>query len=89
MWGFDNDFARNVIFDVVHSSSSHAGNQKNIILVILTYLHYNVGIGLILTSLKQWRNFTWVYITMVIIVICLLTKKKSLNLKPEMKMSTF
>ena len=89
LWGFDNGFARNVIFGVVHSSSSHAGNQNNIILVILTYLHYNFGIGLILTSLKQRKNFAWVYITMVIIAICLLTKKKSLNLMPVMKMSTF
>ena len=38
--------------------------------------------------LKQGQNFTWVYITMVSIVICLMMKKKSLRLKPIMEILT-
>ena len=54
LWGVDNDFTRiSVIFDVVYSLSSHAGNQKNMTLEILTYFHYSFSVSLILTSLKQ------------------------------------
>ena len=38
---------------------------------------------------KQIQNFDWVCIIMLVIVICLLMKKKSLNLKPTTKMLTF
>ena len=45
--------------------------------------------NLVLILLKQTQNFVWVYIIMLITVICLLMKKKSLNLKPTIKMLTF
>ena len=35
---------------------------------------------------KSSKNFIWAYITMVIIVICLLTEQKSLILKQVMEM---
>ena len=44
---------------------------------------------LVSSSVKQWQNVAWVYFTMVIIVICLLTEKKSLSLKAIIEMSTF
>ena len=34
-----------------------------------------------LILLKQTQNFVWVYIKMLIIVICLLMERKGLNLK--------
>ena len=37
--------------------------------------------SLVLNLVKQGQNFGWVYITIMAIVICLLTEKKSLNLK--------
>ena len=36
--------------------------------------------SLILISLNQTQNFVWVYIITLIMVICLLMEKKSLNL---------
>ena len=42
--------------------------------------------SLVLILAKQRQNFAWVFITMVIIVICLL-KEKNLSLKQIMKMS--
>ena len=45
--------------------------------------------SLVLNLVKQGRNFAWVYITIMAIVICLLTENKSLNLKPIIKMSIF
>ena len=43
----------------------------------------------ILILVKQTQNFVWVCILMMIIVICLLMEKKSLNLKLNIKMLTF
>ena len=45
--------------------------------------------SLVLNLVKQGQNFGWVYITILAIVICLLTEKKSLNLKSIIKMSIF
>ena len=45
--------------------------------------------SLVLNLVKQGQNFGWVYITIMAIVICLLTEKKSLNLKSIIKMSIF
>ena len=45
--------------------------------------------NLVLISLKQKKNFVGVYSIMLIIVIGFLMKKKSLNLKPTIKMLTF
>ena len=44
---------------------------------------------LVLILVKQTQNFAWVYNTMLITVICLLMKKKYLNLKPTIKILTF
>ena len=44
--------------------------------------------GLISILVKQTQNLAWVYIVMLILVI-LLTGKKSLNLKPTIKRLTF
>ena len=43
---------------------------------------------LVLIVLKKTQNFVWVYIMMLIIVICLLIEKKPLNLKPPIKLLT-
>ena len=45
--------------------------------------------NLVLILLKETQNFVWVYIVMLIIAICLLMEKSSLNLKPTIKMLTF
>ena len=45
--------------------------------------------GLVLILLKQTQNFVLVCLLKLIIVICLLIEKKSLNLKPTKKMCTF
>ena len=44
---------------------------------------------LALVLVKQTQNFAWVYIIMLIIVICLVMEKKSLILKLAIKMLTF
>ena len=45
--------------------------------------------SLVLILLKQTQNFVSVCIMMLIIVVCLLMEKKSLSLKPTIKMLTF
>ena len=45
--------------------------------------------SLILILVKQTQNIVWIYIIMVIIVICLLMEKRSLNIKLTIKMLTF
>ena len=93
-WIFDNDTARNVItFGVDNGSSSHAENAKNDFLLLGegpiygTLFHQRKSLGI--TLVKQTRNFAWISFIMPIIVICLLMEKKSLNIKPTMKMLTF
>ena len=45
--------------------------------------------SLVLILLKPTQNFAWVCVVMLIIVICLLMDKKSLSLKPTIKMLIF
>ena len=77
---FDNDTARNVIiFGVDNSLLSHSDNHKNILLVLSegptfgitimdAFVHQRKSLVLILVKKKQ--NFVWVYIIMLIIVVC-------------------
>ena len=75
--------ARNVIiFGVDNSSSSHVDNCKNNFLILGLGPSYGINVSLVdqrknlvLILLKQLQNFTWVYITMVIIVMSLLMEK--------------
>ena len=45
--------------------------------------------SLVLILVKQRQNFATIYITIMIIVICLIAEKKSISLKQIIKMSTF
>ena len=45
--------------------------------------------SLVLVLVYQTRNFAWVYVMMLIIIICLLMGKNSLNLNWKIKMLTF
>ena len=45
--------------------------------------------NLVLISLKQTKNFVWVCIIMLIIVVCLLMEKKYLKSKSTIKMLSF
>ena len=82
------------LFD--NSSSSHTDNCKNDFLVLGEgdTFGINGSFGapekkLVLTLLKQRQNFVRVYITTVIIVICLLIEKIYMKLKQTIKMSTY
>ena len=44
---------------------------------------------LVLPSAKQGQSFAGAYITQAVIVICLLMEKKSLSLKPIIKIDNF
>ena len=50
---------------------------------------FGINTSLVLILVKQTGNFASVYIIMLIRVICLLMEKKSLSLKPTIKMLTF
>ena len=77
-WSFDNDTARNVIiFGVDNSSSSLSEIRKNNFSVIGEGLTFGIWCNLVLILLKQTENFAWVYIIMLIIVICFLMEKKA------------
>ena len=77
-WSFDNDTARNVIiFGVDNSSSSLSEIRKNNFSVIGEGLTFGIRCNLVLILLKQTENFAWVYIIMLIIVICFLMEKKA------------
>ena len=84
-WNFGSAFAWNaIIFVVDNSSSSHVYNRKNKFLILGEGPTYDINGSfgslekcLILILLKQTRNFVWVYIIMLIIVICLSMKQKS------------
>ena len=45
--------------------------------------------SLVLILVYQTTNFAWVYVMMLIIVICLLMEKNSLNLNWKIKVLTF
>ena len=49
----------------------------------------NQGKSLVLILVYQTTNFAWVYVMMLIIVICLLMEKNSLNLNWKIKVLTF
>ena len=94
---FDNDFAKSVIIcGVDNSSSSHFDNCKNKFLILgegptcgINENFGSPGKNLVLILVRHIQNIVWVCILMLIIVICLLTEKESLNLKPAIKMLTF
>ena len=96
-WSFGNVFAKNVVvFGVDNSSSSHTDNCKNNCFVLgegdTFGIHGSFRApekSLVLILVKQKQNFASVCTTFVIKVICLLTEKKSINLKLLKKMSTF
>ena len=77
-WSFGNDYARNVvIFGVDISSSSHTDNQKNEFSILDEGDTFGISGSFgapeknsVLILVKQEQNFAYVFITMVIIVIC-------------------
>ena len=82
--------------DVDNSSSSHSDNRKYnfIILGEGDTFGFNGSFGapekgLVLILVKQTQNFAWVYIIMLIIVICLVMETNLLSLKSAIKMLTF
>ena len=94
---FFNGYGRNVaFFGVSNSSSYHDDNRRNNNLVLREGDTFGIDgsfgapeKSLIITLLQESQNFASVYITMVIIVTCLLMEKKSLSLKSIMEMSNF
>ena len=69
-----------------NSSSSHTDNQENKVLVlaegstsVLREALVHQRKSLVLTLVKQWKNFAWFYITMVITVIYLFVKGNKWN----------
>ena len=85
-----------IVFGVDNSSLSHADNHKNNFLVLCECPTFEINgsfcspeKGLLLMLVNQTQNFAWVFIIMLIIVIYLLMEKKSLILKPTIKMSKF
>ena len=64
-WSFGNDYARNAaIFGVDNGKSFHAGNVKNIFLVLDAEENFGINgsfcapkKGLVLISVKQTQNF--------------------------------
>ena len=79
-WGFDNDTVRNVInFGVDNSSSSYSDNSKNNFLILGEGQTFGINgsfgwpeKNLLLILLIKTQHFPWVYISRLIIVICLL-----------------
>ena len=77
-WSFGNDYATNVtIFEVDNSSSSHTDNLKNNFIVLSEGDTFDVNGSfgaqekkVSINLVKQTQNFGWVYIIMLIVVIC-------------------
>ena len=94
---FGNDFVRNVvIFGVGNTSSSQADNRKNNFLILGEVPTYGINVSFGSPEKKFNINFTKtntkfcsVYIIILVIVICLLMEKKSLNSKLTTKMLIF
>lgn len=66
-----------IYFQNMFVSSSHPENQKNIFLVLCKGSTYDINEGfasaersLVLILLRQTQNVAWVYITVMIIVVC-------------------
>ena len=93
---FNNGFPRDgIIFGVGNSSSFHDNNLKAIFfcqlkerLMILMAVLLQQRKILILTLVKQRKKLAWVCILMVIILISLLKRKKSISFWPIIKIST-
>ena len=91
---FWNYFPRSVIiFGVGNSSSSHFDKNNFLILGEVQLMALIEALDhqrkdLVLIVLKKTQNVVWVYIMMLIIVICLLIEKKPSNLKPAIKVLT-
>ena len=95
-WSFGNGTARNfIVFDVDNSSSSHVDNHKNnfLILVLGSTYGINGSFGspqkIFSINFTKEINFPWVYIIMLIIVICLLKKKETIKLQADNKNVNF
>ena len=95
-WRFDNDPSKNIIiFGVDNSLSFHSGNRKDNFLILGEGLTFWINGSFVSPEKKfsinftKTQNFAWVYIKMLIIVIYLLMEKKSINLKPTLKIWTF
>ena len=94
---FNKDTPKNVVvFGVDDSSSSHADNCKNNIWILGEVPTYRIDEKFDspekkfrIFFLKQAQNFVWVCILKLLIVICWLIVKKSLNLKLTIKVLTF
>ena len=90
-WGFDNDYAGNIIiFCVDSTSSSRADNRKNNFLILAEDPPFGINGKFFLPEKKLSNNFTkvntnfvLVCIIMLILVICLKMENKSLSLKPK------
>ena len=93
-WNFGNDSARNVIiFGVDNNSLYHNDNPKNNFCVLDEGPTYDINgsfgtsvKNLVLGLVKKRHNFAWNVITIMIIVICLLMKNKSISWKQIIKM---
>ena len=77
-----------IVFGVDNSSLSHADNHENNFLVLCECPTFEINgsfcspeKGLLLMLVNQTQNFAWVFIIML--------EKKSLILKPTIKMSKF
>ena len=80
------DFAQNVIiFGVDNSSSNDTDNLRNSFLVSGKGLVLVLGLGLVLTLLKQIQNLIWVYLTMVVEVVYMCIKQRIVNLSLMIK----
>ena len=96
-WCFDNDIARNVIiFGVDNSSSSHADIRKNNFLVLGESPTFGINERFDLPEKKICIDFSKANTNFclslhykAIIGFCLLMEKKSLKLKPTIKILTF
>ena len=93
-WSLGNGDVRKVmIFGVDNCSSSHADNCKNNFLVLGEGNTFGINetFGALEKkfSIKIQNFASSVYITMVTILTCLSMEKKSLSLKPIMKLLTF
>ena len=96
-WSFDNDFARSVIiFGVDNSSSSHVDNCKNNFLILGEGPTYGINGSFGSPEKKLSINFTEANTKFCFSLhynddysYCLLMEKKSLSLKPTIKMLTF
>ena len=92
-WSFGNEFAKNVIILAVDKSLlSHVDNRMNKFLLLgVGPTNDNISKAgtaetkLVLILVKQRQNLSWFCITRSIKVIYLLIEKKSITLRPVIK----